>query len=78
MVDGLVIGTGIQSLASQLMFRSGNIKSVSKNPNTAKNHGASNEISSDQSLIALQEELKSSYFLQDHDENKVMQQMKDN
>ena len=38
-VDGLVIGTGIQSLASQLMFRSGNIKSVSKNPNTAKNHG---------------------------------------
>ena len=75
-VDGLVIGTGIQSLASQLMFRSGNIKSVSKNPNTAKNHGASNEISSDQSLVALQEELKSSYFLQDHDENKVMQQMK--
>ena len=59
------------------MFRSGNIKSVSKNPDSAKNRRASDDISSDQRLVAVQEELKTSYSLQDYDESKVMQQMKD-
>ena len=76
-VGDVVIGTGLQSLASQLMYRSGNIKCATKAASKNLTMDVQNQIDDEVSNVSsIVEELKTCYSQKEREYNKVLNLMK--
>ena len=77
-VGDVVIGTGLQSLASQLMNRSGNIKCATKAASKNQTMDAQDQIINDEvsNVRSIVEELKTCHTQKKRDHNKISNLMK--